>query len=401
MSAALTKFKEGFVPRYQDVLEKSLVAMKIGNSRLESHLTWGKKVKRAILDTDGLVVRDITRYSDRTISTLADNEEYLEIDKQKGVDFKLDDWDKLQNGPLKAGEEAGRRCALKLRTFIDADVLAETRNAHATFMTDDIAGGTNGTPISLSTLNLAEVIANAQAKLIANNVEQSGDMVWVVDPWIASIVNQTLIGKNISLTDLTFKNGYSGPVVGFKMFISNNLTGDVKLNISEDVTANDTVTVGGVTFKFVASLSTPAAPGEVLAGANAAASRANLIAAINGTAGAGTTYTEVSATDRAKLTNLRISAAAITNGMTITGIGAGRLTVAETLTHANNIFSLNQIHCYIGKAKQIDLVAQQDVKPDVRPEPRQKTNNVLTDALYGLKTFADSKQNFLDMRIAR
>lgn len=397
MGSALKKFNEGFVPKYQDILTKTLIAMRVANTRLESHLTWGKKVRRAILNTDGLIVRDIVRYADRTIPVLEDDEEYLEIDKQKGVDFKLDDWDKLQNGPLKAGEEAGKRCALKLKTYIDADVFSETRKAHATFTGTDIAGGTANAPIALSTTNLGEVISNIQAKLLANNVNQSGDLVLVGDPWMASIVNQTIIGKNISLTDLTLKNGYSGPLVGFKFYISNNLTGTAELTLGKAVTANDTVKIGGVTFKFVAAL---ADPGDVLAGAGHADSRANLIAAINGAAGADTTYTELSADDRLKLNNLRISAEGEGTIVRITGIGSGRLTVSETLTDSDNKFTKNMIHCYAGRAKQVDLVVQDDVSPTVRPEPRQRTNNVLTDVLYGMKTFKDSKENFLDVQIA-
>jgi hypothetical protein len=54
----------------------------------------------------------------------------------------------------------------------------------------------------------------------------------------------------------------------------------------------ETVTIGDVVYKFVTALTDPAQPYEVLIGASAAASLDNLKSAINGTAGAGTTYGE-------------------------------------------------------------------------------------------------------------
>lgn len=55
---------------------------------------------------------------------------------------------------------------------------------------------------------------------------------------------------------------------------------------------NETVTIGGKVYKFVDALSETATPYEVLIGAAAADSLDNLKSAINGTAGAGTTYGE-------------------------------------------------------------------------------------------------------------
>lgn len=54
--------------------------------------------------------------------------------------------------------------------------------------------------------------------------------------------------------------------------------------------AAGTVTVGTVTYTFVSALTDPDVANEVLIGANFAATLANLAAAINGSAGAGTTY---------------------------------------------------------------------------------------------------------------
>lgn len=98
------------------------------------------------------------------------------------------------------------------------------------------------------------------------------------------------------------KNGYAGNFAGYNVYSSNNVKHSRTISFST-VVATDAITIAGVTFTFVSSLSTTA--GEVLKGANDAAALANLAAAVNGAAGAGTTYVDISAADRAKLKGVR------------------------------------------------------------------------------------------------
>lgn len=395
--ALVTKAQIGFQSRYQDVLWKVLISRVVANFGLKSNLKMGSKVERPILTTD-FTVEDVVRYVDRTMQAWSDDSELLEIDRQKSVDTKLDSWDKLQAGPLQVGETLGERAAKKLKQYIDADVLYEAVNGFDTMDDGDI-GGTAGNPIDLtagSSGNVAKTFSNLLAKLQGHDVDTDG-LVAVVDPFHAAEINIDVMGKNTNLADLTFKNGYSGPVAGFSLFISNNLTGQVTLAMGTVPTANDTVTIAGVVFKFVAS---PSAAGDVDIGSDAPTSIDNLVAAINGGAGAGTAYVEVSAADRKTLSKIkRITAVDGTTYLTIYGKGAGRLTYSETLTAAGDVFSKHLVHCYAGRRGMIDVIAQQDVKPDFREESKQKTVNILTDALYGIKVFADNKQNFVDFQM--
>jgi hypothetical protein len=101
---------------------------------------------------------------------------------------------------------------------------------------------------------------------------------------------------------LALKNGYAGNFAGYKVYSSNNVAHNRTISFSS-VVATDEIVIGGVTFTFVSSLSTT--PGTVLKGANDAAALANLAAAVNGASGAGTTYVDISAADRAKLKGVR------------------------------------------------------------------------------------------------
>lgn len=319
------------------------------------------------------------------------------IDQQKAVDFALDDWDKLQAGPLSPGEFAGQVAGDKLAQYIDADVFYQVINAQNVFDTGNLTGtASNGTPITLSTSNAAQVPTQLNAMLAANNI-RGGNTVIVVDPYAVSMFEQMLIGKNINMAESVFKNGYTGPLVNFGLYVSNNLTGEAVLTGTGTFSNGETVVIGGVTFTMRTAL-TPTA-GEVLIGANLAASLTNLAAAINGSAGAGTTYVELSTANRATITDtLRLTATAAATTVTIVGKGSGRLSVSDTAANAS--WTSNFVHAYAGKTGGIDLVAQQDPKLTMRDESKQRTTNFLTDALYGVKVFDDRKQTFVDVRIA-
>lgn len=107
------------------------------------------------------------------------------------------------------------------------------------------------------------------------------------------------------------------------------------LTFAANPTAGDTCTIGGITYTFVAS---PAAAYDVDIGADASGSLDNLIAAINGAAGEGTTYgtdTEAHPTVSA--------AAGAGDTMDLTartaGTGGNLIGCTETFTNAGNVFT--------------------------------------------------------------
>lgn len=390
----LTYFIEGFSNRYQDTLNKVLVADKVANRRLEKDVKIGKKFSRFILDLSGVIVRTESRYSDRTIDTMSDSTEYIEIDQDKYVATKMHKFEKLQNGPLKAGEEAGKQMAQKLKQYVDASVFAEVINAYDTFDDGDI-GGTAGNGLDFTVNNLPKVASLLPAKLKTNNVE-GGNMCYVMDPIMVAIIEQTLLGKDINATDNTFKNGFSGNLVKYEVYESNNLTYTARLTPSTDPLNTETIVIGGVTFTFVTTIGTTA--GNVLCGTNTATTIDNLVKLINDPATTTATGVALAAADIKKIRDTyRCVATDGTTYMDLKCIGSGRLTLSETLS--DGAWSLKKLHAYAGKKNQIDLVMQQDVMPDVRPEPRQPVNNIMVDALFGLKFFADAKQKVLDLQV--
>lgn len=405
MVANLDAFKTAFSNTYQEIFQKVPVGVKIANTRLESDLYYGKALERVSIDISQAQVEDITAYVDMTGQTVSDTAETITVNQNKGIMFQLSEREMVQAGPLNPGEFIGMELAKKVGLYFDADVLFETTQALFDFDNGDLTTtNSSGTPITLNSTTVPQMVMRLPAKLRnkTNQVLTAGsNLAFVIDSYGIADMFQYLLGKNADFVNALFQNGYvNEQVAGAKVYVSENLTGEAVLALATNPTANDTVSVGGVTFTFVA---TPTNPGDVDIGGDADTSRANLAAAINGGAGAGTAYIEVSAANRTTLSKtLRITATNdnTANTLTIVGKGSGRLTVAETLTAVADVWSKNFIHAYFGKEGAIDAVMQKDVKADMRPEPKQPTTNIISRILYGIETFTDGKQKFLDVHIS-
>ena len=398
----LDAFARAFDNTYQEFFPKVLVAMRIANTRLLSNLSYGQSIDRVRYDISAVDVQDRTPRVDGTVDLISDERETLTVDQDKMTLFNLFQKEMVQAGHLNPGTVIGGQVAIKLATYVDADVLGETRNAFADFDTGDLTTlVSNGTPITLNSTTVPQAVTRLPAKLRKNNQNLS-NLALVVDSYGISDMFQYLLGKNADFVNALFQNGYvNEQVASAEVYVSENLTAEAVLGLATEPTANDTVVINGVTFTFVAS---PAVAGDVDLGGSADVSRANLTAAINAGAGAGTAYIELSAANRRAITKTyRITATNnnTTNKMTIVGIGAGRLTLSETFTDATDAWDKNFIHAYFGKKGAIDVVVQKETKMEMLQEPKQPgSKNISSTVIYGFKTFYDGSQKFLDFLIA-
>jgi hypothetical protein len=107
------------------------------------------------------------------------------------------------------------------------------------------------------------------------------------------------------------------------------------LTIAEPVTDGDTFTIDGKVYTLESTLTD--GDGHIFIGANEAATKVNIVAAINGAAGAGTLY---SGQTKAHPT---VSAAAFSSDDCVltartAGAAGNSITLAETFTHGSNVF---------------------------------------------------------------
>lgn len=396
---ALTDFRPEFDNAYQEVFQKTIVSTEIANSRFEKKLRYGESVERVAYDISGVSVRTVSRGSASTIDTITDSSELLTINLEKEAAFHLSDGEVIQAGPLNPGEVIGKQVGHKVALDLDGRFFAEVTNATYEFDNGDLTtGSSSGTAITLSSTTVPQMTTRMAAKLkFRNNQETTTNMVLVVDSYAAADIAQYLLGKNIDLAGSVFKNGYTDVVNSARMYVSEALSGEAVLSMATNPTANDTVTINGLVFTFVAS---PSAVGDIDLGGSADATRANLAAAINQGAGAGTAYIAfTAAADLNTISKLAATNNDTANTLTVVGTGTGRLTVAETFTDGTDTWTKNFLHCYYGKKGAIDMVIQ-DMKPvEMRPTADRRGTNVFASYLAGIKTFADGAKKFLDVHV--
>lgn len=398
---ALTDFKPHFDNSYQEVFPKVLVGKKVCNTRFEKQLTFGESVERVAYDISAVRVRNTVRGAVSTIDALSDTAETLLINLEKEAAFHISDGEVKQAGPLNPGEVIGGQIAIKVAADLDARIFAQVLNAAQTFDTGDLTTLTStGVPITLNTTTVPQMVTRLPAKLRKTHNQTITNMALVTDSYGASDIEQYLLGKQFSIVESVFKNGYAGLISSAEVYVSENLTGSVVFADSGTFADGETFTINGVVFTMKTSLSSgPAVAGEIVIGADLAASLTNIAAAINAPDTTTATYTALSAADQLIISDdLRLSAVATATAVTLTGTGSGRLVVSTT--GASSAFSKNMLHCYYGKKGAIDLVIQDMQEVDMRPTADRRGTNVFTSYLAGLKTFADGAKKFLDLQIA-
>jgi len=396
---ALTDFKPHFDNAYQEIFNKVLVAKKVGNFRFEPVLKYGESVERVAYDISNVVVRPTVRGSASTIDTITDSAELLTVNLEYEAVFHISDGEATQAGPLNPGEVIGGQIAIKVATDFDARFFGEVVNATYDFDNGDLTTLTSdGTPITLSSTTVPQMVTRMPAKLRKNN-QMLTNLCLVIDSYGASEMEQYLLSKSIDLAGSVFANGYAGKVGQAEVYVSENLTGEAVLTEAGTFSDGETFTINGVVYTMKDTLSSgPAVAGEILIGINVAASHTNIAAAINTPGTTTATYTALSAANQATITALKITATAGATTTTIVCKGSGRLTLAET--GGSTSWSKNFIHGYYGKKGGIDAVLQDMKEVDMRPTDDRRGTNVFSSYLGGLKTFADGAKKFLDVMIA-
>lgn len=395
---SITNFKPQFDNAYQEIFQKVLVGKEIANTRFEALLSYGASVERVAYDISAVYVRTVSRGNASTIDSITDSNETLTINIEKEAVFYLSDGEVKQAGPLNPGEVFGGQIAIKVAADLDARIFYETLNAAKAFDTGDLTTGTSsGVPIAMSLANTPIMVVRMPAKLRNANITLT-NMALVVDSYIASDIEQYLLGKQFSIVESVFMNGYAGPIATAEVYVSQNLTGVAVSTPATTPTNADTFVIGGVTFTLVTG-SVGTTPGNVLFSSTADA-MTNLAALINAPGTTTSNGVALSAADQATITQtLKLAATAASTKITIVGTGSGRLVItgAANMIGANLV---NYLACYYGKKGAIDLVVQDIKEVDMRITTDRRGTNVFSSYLAGIKTFADGAKKFLNVKIA-
>lgn len=371
--------KQKYTKLVQSLLEEKLVAMDLANTTLLADMPDGNTINFPRPQFQN--VQSYTKYTDVTDQDLDFTNEQLVINQTPIITFTLDEIDNLDNG-YDVVASAAPKAAYRIKQDIEGNFFNEYSNA----------SNSSASTIALTTSNVVDTYGNAYATLVNDGVDSS-NIVAVLDPFQLNLIGQGALGNTYNVADAAYGKGYRGTFQNMDIVESTNLTCIASLALATNPTANDTVTINGVVFKFVAS---PSAAWDVDIWANAAASVDNIVAAINGAAGAGTDYIEVSPANRAKLSG--ITAVDNTTSIELTS-KRGYKVLSSSLNASANKWGQATIHNVIMERGAIHLVMQKQVSLKVQDIQKQLGTRYMTYARYGIKTFTEGAERMYDLAI--
>jgi len=379
---------DAFSPEYrsartQRLLKTKLISREIASMEEQALLRDGDMVHRPYYSD--VVVNNYTKWTDVTVQDVSATDEYLVVNKSKEATVYIDEIDVKQN-KYDAANKYIDRMTYALKKDIDGAFLKEVINANYSVSDGDL-GGTPGNPITVTAVNAFSVFTKTEAKMNANDIEDTKPWFFVVTPDVKAAIQQTNLVNWFNQADAALRGvlkgvGYMGTWGNFNLFVSNNVAHSNKVTMSS-VANGDSLTINGVTIAFKTS---PTAAWDCKAADHAA-----LAAMLNGTAS--DDYVEFSAADRAKLIAAGISA--IDDGTDVTILSNGSVTYAQS----GVTLGWQVAHCWAGQYGCTDMVIQKDVAIQKNKEPKKTGYNYLAWTLYGIKTFTEGKKRCIDVLV--
>ena len=379
--------KQHWANAIQEELEKSLIAMELADM-----VDIPNGTTKNLPNVSYQATVDYSKYTDVTFKDINTGNDQLVINTTPMVPFAIDALDEDDNY-LDIISDVKRNASYKLKERIEGDFLSEVLNA--AYKYDNAGFGVNSgtlTPVALVTgasQNISTVFGMAKAGLV-NFGANKDNLALVVDSF--TLVSLATLGMETNGDKATeaYERGFKGRFGGMEVYEASNLTATTTLDLATNPTAGDYVYIQAVKFTFVASVGTTA--GNVLIGASADASAQNLVAAVNGAAGAGTTYVEVSADDRASLSGITA-----TDGTDLVSFVSkrGALLATSNMTAAANDFRAQGINCAIMEKKAIKMALRDSVRIKQVEETKNLVTNFMVWSRYGLVTPKNGKKRMV------
>jgi hypothetical protein len=261
----------------------------------------------------------------------ATDADILPIDRRALFSERIGAFDEVSFASGSLIADRAMNAAKVMAQSIDRFVINKAVGDAPSMLTNGGALGTGvftATPWTVSNTNALDIV-NATIEEVNFNEGYGDDKFILVDTSFVRQLTGFFQGTGNNVADETIRGGvpYVGMLAGgTKVFQSNNVPHYAVITFGATLTAGDTVTLNGVTFTYVSSIGTT--PGNVLLGANAAASQANLKALLE--APGTTTAQGVALTldNQNKIKNLELSIASVSTTLQLSSKGAFRLTAS-------------------------------------------------------------------------
>lgn len=332
-----------------------------------------------------------TAGADITASSFAITQESLTISDTFQINEEITDLQEVQYNRILMSDITSRIAEGQARVQ-DKYVAAMVRDANASNQFNE------ATPLAVTVANSLTTVEQLRVALEDQNVDVgAGDVGLFISPNFASLLRQgNWLTNTEAGVDVNIK-GYLGRCSGMNIYQSNLLPSVVNLTMDTQPTANDTLTINGITWTYVAA-GNAAAAGEIALTGSLAGDQANLINAIMGTGTAGAaTYVDVSAANRTALENLDIYVGTFASNVAkITA--SSTLTVSETFTAVTNIFGTVGKLAFAIKKGAINIAYQLN-KMKVTEATQGFRSNILGEMVAGRKVFATDAKKIATTRI--
>jgi len=372
-------------------------AMTIANTQLRNILAGeGRKAHRTIMSYPASAT--YTPGTDITATPVVGSKETLEVDTFLASLVSIDDTEEKQS-ILALGAKAMSRMMKDHNNRIEQAVMGQISNAlHS--LDDGNVGGTSGNNMVLNTDVIPQVFVSADTKLDAIDAPKAGRIA-VVGTHFMRWLKLQQAGRDTVFGDGVNTRGVVTNLFGWDIIESNNLPYTTTLTIATNPITLDTITIAGVTFRFIAAL---AQAGDLHIGSSAATTVANMVVALNAlnTSIAEVTdagYTKISDENVFLLRDKRRILATATSATVTTITGYGDIVVSETLTDATDAFASQKQTALFAVRGCVDQVVQMPPKVEVGREPKQFADLIKSLLGYGVKTFADGAREMVGVSI--
>lgn len=193
-------------------LEKEYIAVKNCNREFERDLK-----NSSLINVCAIKPVSLFTYSKNSPipepEVLSDNCACICASIARAFNFQIDDIDKAQSNPH-IMQSAMRQAANALANDADAYVYSLYEDADNIFTNDNL------TPD-----NIIDTIISVREALVKNNVNSNTETVLEVSPEVASIILKANIAQQTNNSS-AISNGYIGSVIGFDVYVSNNIARD-------------------------------------------------------------------------------------------------------------------------------------------------------------------------------
>lgn len=192
-------------------LDRELVAVRNCNREFEGDIRkCGDTVN--ICGIGDITVFDYQKNSDiGAPQTLDASRTQLIIDQSKAFNFQIDDIDRAQQNP-RVMQNAMRQAA---------NALANAADAHVFSLHEKVASAHTLSNAAVTADNVMDILLEAKERLMLANVHATEEVVLEVSPEIASLILKAKLTE--TRTEETLETGCIGRVLGFLVYVSNNV----------------------------------------------------------------------------------------------------------------------------------------------------------------------------------